>query len=160
MSAKRRRRERCQARPRTLHLVDVENLAGDAQPSAAEVATVLDRYREAMSPCAGDLVVLAANRQTAAAAGWAWPGPLVRPTTGPDGADLALLAESEPCNVVGRFERVVIASGDHIFSVRARELRAAGTRVEIVARPGSLAAELRTLGVPVRLLSFPADVAA
>jgi len=145
---------------RALHLVDVENLAGTSRPSEAEVIAVLDRYRLAVPVAPTDLVVLAANRATAAAAGWAWPGPLVRAASGPDGADLALLEEARPEEVAGRFARVVIASGDHVFAPAATALRAAGVVVEVVARPRSLAAALRQAATTVRLLPVLDDVAA
>lgn len=144
---------------RTLHLIDVENLVGSGRPSAAEVAAGLDRYRAAVPVGGTDLVVLAANATTAAAAGWAWPGPLVRATRGPDGADLALLEECRLADVAGRFDRVVIASGDHLFARRIDELRTAGIRVEVVARPRSLARALRATAPVVRLLPEWTDTA-
>lgn len=145
---------------RTLHLIDVENLAGLAWPTEAEVGAALDRYRAAVTVAPWDQVVLAANRTTAASAGWVWPGVLVRAASGPDGADLSLLAEADPEHVARRFDRVMIASGDHLFTERAIELRARGVRVEVVARPGSLAQSLRRATDVVRLLPDAVVVAA
>lgn len=145
---------------RTLHLIDVENIAGLARPTEAEVAAALDRYRGAVTVAPWDQVVLAANRTTAASAGWVWPGVLVRAASGPDGADLALLAEADAAHVARRFDRVMIASGDHLFAERAMELRARGVRVEVVARPGSLAQSLRRVADVVRLLPDALAVAA
>jgi hypothetical protein len=53
-----------------------------------------------------------------------WPGALIRWGRGPDGADKVLLAEADPTDVARRFDRLVIASGDHIFGALANEVRA------------------------------------
>lgn len=137
---------------RSLHLIDVENLAGMARPSEREVDRALMRYRTAIAVGPDDHVVLATNRTTAMSAGWSWPGPLVRPASGADGADLALLAEADPDDVARRFDRVVIASGDHLFTDRVIDLRRRGVEVEVLARPGSMANSLRLAADVVRLL--------
>jgi hypothetical protein len=60
---------------------------------------------------------------------------------GPDGADLALLQVLEH-EIPRSCGTVVIASGDHIFAPIARQLRAEGRRVEVVACAGTVSAEL------------------
>lgn len=140
---------------RTLHLVDVENLVGSGRPTETEVAATLDGYRALIPLGAEDHVVLAASRSTAASAGWAWPGALVRASSGPDGADLALLEDADPDFVSRRFQRVVIASGDHLFTELATKLHERGVRVEVTARGRSFANTLRMAADVVRLLPEP-----
>jgi hypothetical protein len=127
---------------RTLHLVDVENLLGDPCSSAAAVGEVLARYRRRHLR-SGDQVVIAANPHLGVKAKLAWPEALVRWRRGPDGADKALLAEAEPADIARRFDRLVVASGDHIFEPLLKEVRALGVAVLVVHRPGSLSKHLR-----------------
>lgn len=63
--------------------------------------------------------------------------------TGPDAADLAIidyLMSSLPSST----EKVVIGSGDHIFTDSVRQLRAQGKVVEMLALPGGISFELYT----------------
>jgi len=133
---------------RTLHLVDVDNLLGDPrQATPASVAAILAADRHAVRVAPADLVVVATNPGLALDVGLAWPGPLLRAARGPDGADLALLADLGDLMAAGafpcRFSRVVIGGGDHIYEPAARRLTAAGTQVVVVSRPDALARRLR-----------------
>ncbi|WP_421118598.1 NYN domain-containing protein [Aquihabitans daechungensis] len=128
---------------RTLHLIDVENLIGDPMASDEEVTSVIAAYKQAAGVRPGDLAVVASNGRLAMAAGLAWPGALLRVGRGPDGADLALLAEAPVEDVARRFTDVVVGSGDGIFVDLVRQLRLRGRRVTVVARPGSVARQLR-----------------
>lgn len=128
---------------RTLHLIDLENLIGDPMADVVHIRWALGHWPELFRVAPGDLVVIAANPVMAWEAKQTWPGALVRSRTGEDGADHALLEACEPTWVVGRFARVVVGSGDHIFAARARELSAAGIVVVCVSRPDSLSVDLR-----------------
>jgi len=133
---------------RSLHLVDVDNLLGDPrQATPASVAATLAAYRQAVRVAPVDLVIVATNPGLALDVGLAWHGPLLRAARGPDGADLALLADLGDLMAAGafprRFSRVVIGGGDHIYEPAARRLTAAGTQVVVVSRPGALARCLR-----------------
>jgi hypothetical protein len=77
----------------------------------------------------------------------------VHTATGPDGADLVLLAHAAPEFVARRAARLVVGSGDGIFAARAARVQALGVGVEIVSRPASLSGALRDLHCPVH--SFP-----
>ena len=89
---------------RALHLVDVDNLLGDPrQATPASVAATLAAYRQAVRVAPADLVVVATNPGLALVVGLAWPGPLLRTARGPDGADLALLADLGDLMAAGAF---------------------------------------------------------
>lgn len=75
-------------------------------------------------------------------------GALVRRTRGVDGADRLLLEAAEPADVARRFARVVVGSGDHIFTELVIELDRRSVDVAVVSRPEALAGRLR---VAVRL---------
>lgn len=62
---------------------------------------------------------------------------------GPDAADLELI-ERIATDVPPTVDRVVIASGDHIFADPARALRERGVQVEVHAAYGALSAERAT----------------
>jgi uncharacterized LabA/DUF88 family protein len=73
--------------------------------------------------------------------------------SGPDGADLALLDAARPLRaVVESYDRVVIGSGDGIFTALAADLRRAGLVVVVVSRPVALAIDLRDSASLVRRL--------
>lgn len=145
---------------RTLHLVDADNLLGDPNcTDAAHIRSVFDAYRTAASYAAGDQVVVATgcNSRHVLSVELAWPGACHRRRPGPDGADMALLEESEWAASVGRFRRVVIGSGDRIFLAALDLLRAADIAVDVVSRRRSLssALALRAIG-SVQFLPEPA----
>ncbi len=130
---------------RTLHLVDVDNLLGD--PGCCEgdtISNLFHSYRQVSSFNVGDHVVVATgcNARHALAVELAWPNVCHRRRAGADGADLALLEESEWATAAGRFGRVVIGSGDRIFLDAMDRLRAVDIRVDFVARRRSLASAI------------------
>jgi len=125
---------------RTYLAIDLENLLGRARASAGAAAAVLRAVRDAVGLAAGDLAVLAANAHLLATVGRDLPFPcrLVIGERGADGADQALVGANDPAWIAGRFDRVVIASGDHYFLDLAEHLRAAGVDVVIVGRHRSI----------------------
>lgn len=140
---------------RTLHLIDIENLMGGPQQGVVALRLAFVRYVVAMPVRHDDQVVIACNPKLAFEAGTAWKGALLKVRHGHDGADLVLLENSEAEFVARRFARVVIGSGDGIFTERVLALRAAGVVVEVVSRPGSLAWTLRQAVEAVHLLPEP-----
>jgi hypothetical protein len=133
---------------RTLHIVDIENLAGAAVPSLALVTETQQRYLrqlalKELALGADDQVVMAANHLALLDAARGWPHARYRVRSGKDGADLELLDVLEHENVAARFRHVVIGSGDGIFGRAAARLAAADVRITVVSRPGSLNAGLR-----------------
>jgi hypothetical protein len=129
---------------RTLHVVDIENLAGAAVPTLTRVVEVQGQYLSCLRLHADDQVVLAANHLALLNAGLGWPHARYRVRSGKDGADLALLDVLEHENVAARFTHVVIGSGDGRFVRAVASLAARGVHVTVVSRWGSLACELAT----------------
>jgi hypothetical protein len=135
---------------RTLHLIDIENLLGRPRAHAGTVAAVLDCYLSLAGWRPGDIVNIAANPALALEFGWDLPiEASLHTASGPDGADLALLAHAAPEFVERRAGRLVIGSGDHAFISRALAARARGVGVVVVARAESTAGGWRAHGFPV-----------
>ncbi len=132
----------CAPRTRSLVLVDAENLAGTPLPDAttARRDAALVRTLAPVEP--GDQVVVACSHLAAPNVWWAWPEALRRVRSGQDGADLALLDAIASIPVVDRFSRLVIASGDGIFSGLAVAMSLAGVHVVVVSRARSLSHQL------------------
>ena len=127
---------------RTLHVVDIENLAGAAIPSLDLVSEVQIRYLACLGFGTDDHVVLASSHLGLLNAGLGWPHARHLVRSGKDGADLELIDVLEHENVAARFRHVVIGSGDGMFGRAAESLRDRGVWVTVVSRPGSLAATL------------------
>ena len=147
-----RRRQPAAARrqfpARRLHLVDVENLAGDSLPSLGQIREVQDLYTGCLGIGAVDQVVIASSHLTLLNAALGWPRARYRVRSGPDGADLELLDVVASENVATRFTHVAIGSGDGVFAHAAASLAAAGVWVTVVSRrrscrPGSLSRPMK-----------------
>lgn len=141
------------ARPRDLVLVDMENLCGGTRFTATQAAAVRAAVTAlaSLSPIAH--VVVGASCAAAlleASLGWSGARLVWRP--GHDGADLALAAVAFTEDVVGRFDRVVICSGDGMFTLVARYLQRHGMPVTVVSRRDALSGQLRRAVADVRTL--------
>src|ERR1700749_3471598 len=90
---------------RTLHVVDVENLAGAAIPSLYLVSEVQIRYVARLGFGADDHVVLATSHLGLLNAGLGWPHARHLVRSGKDGADLELIDVLEHENVATRVPR-------------------------------------------------------
>ena len=91
----------------------------------------------------GDLAVVGTNPGLLSQASQLMPRARLVTQAGPDGADLALLREVQDLLwVAQRFDRVVIGSGDGIFSNVAQGLRNLGIAVGVVGPHGSIATRL------------------
>ncbi|MFM7064629.1 MAG: NYN domain-containing protein [Actinomycetes bacterium] len=144
---------------RTVHVVDLENLLGRAhrRTTIGEIQSVLAEYRALVGARPDDLFFYGANPKFQLQVALATGSNQVRGYRGRDGADMALLHVVDPDWVVGRFDRVCLASGDHIFAPLARTLKEQGLHVTVVSRPMSVAAELYTAAS--EHLVLPAQVA-
>lgn len=129
-------------RDRTVMLVDIENVAGKPRLTASETRWIA----QALAALTGDRsvqTIVACNRLNAAAVMFGYPGARIRLGSGPDAADLALIAVMEHESLSSRFDRVIIASGDGIFADYAAQLAGAGLHVTAVVGNGQLSKRLR-----------------
>lgn len=135
-------RHRC-IRPRTLHLIDLENLLA-GRVDTDTVADIWDEYRQVTGMRWDDHVIVAVSKRNAAATFFALPETVQRVigSNGPDGADLALISAVDINWAVKRFGQVMVATGDHIFTDTTTGLRAAGLPVVQVIGGGAPAADL------------------
>jgi hypothetical protein len=145
---------------RTLHVVDIENLAGAAIPSPGQVTEVQGRYVACLGFGADDQVVMAASHLALLNAALGWPHARYRVRSGPDGADLELLDVLLHEDVAGRFTHVVIGSGDGVFGQAAAGLVARGVEVTVVSRRDSLSTALARAALDVVYLDAPRAAAA
>jgi hypothetical protein len=138
----RRAGARCWYPARRLHLVDIENLAGDALPSLSQVREAQGLYAGCLGFGGMDQVEVASSHLTLLNAALGWPYAHYRIRSGPDGADLALLDVLRHENVARRFTHVAIGSGDHVFAEAAADLADQGVWVTVVSRHRSLSPRL------------------
>ena len=132
---------------RTLHLFDLENLAGDPRVSTDTALLVFGDYLHAAHWQPGDHMIVASNPGLIGRVMYDLPvAANVHAMPGRDGADTKLLACAPPELVVKRYGRLVVGSGDGIFAARAATARDGGVTVEVVARPD---------GCSTRLHRFP-----
>ena len=158
MRVVRRPRQRFPAR--TLHLVDIENLAGAALPSRDLVTEVQGLYVARLAFGADDQVVMAASHRAFMNAALGWPSARYRVRSGPNGADLELLDVLQHEDVAARFTHVVIGSGDGLFSQAAANLAARDIWVTVVSRRDSLSRALAGTTRDVRYLDASRAAAA
>ncbi len=146
--------------PRTLHLIDVENLAGSGLPAEWQVAVVRQAYALRVGISGMDQIVIGCNHKALPSAGYGWPGARYVVRSGPDGADLELLAVITGENIAARFSHIVIGSGDGAFTWAAAALVSAGRKVTVVSRREGLARTLRLAAQNVIYLDPPTTGAA
>ena len=155
----RRARARRRFPARRLHLIDIENLAGDSLPSLSQVRQALGLYTGCLAFGAMDQVEVASSHLTLLNAALGWPHAHYRIRSGPDGADLTLLDVVRHENVAGRFTHVAIGSGDHLFADEAARLVARGVWVTVVSRRRSLSPWLAHAACEVIFLGTAAEAA-
>jgi hypothetical protein len=144
---------------RRLHLVDIENLAGDPRPSISQVRQAQGLYTGCLAFGGMDQVEVASSHLTLLNAALGWPHARYRVRSGPDGADLALLDVLRHENVAQRFTHVAIGSGDHLFAEEAAHLAAQGVWVTVVSRQRSLSPRLALAAREVIFLDTMAEAA-
>jgi len=147
-----RRLRRHVPKGRALHLVDIENLAGGSGASPSDVDAALAGYERTVRFGAGDHRVVACGRGLVYPVADRWPGALVRVARGIDGADRLLLQAGAAGPAAARFDRVVVASGDHAFAPLVGELARLGVDVAVVCRRGALARRLVAVAPVVRFV--------
>jgi hypothetical protein len=140
---------------RTVHLVDVENLMGGVAFTAEAVSLIAAEYAAVADFRPDDFTVLASSHYAASAAWFGWPEARRLVRSGQDGADLALVDVMLTEDLDRRFDRVIVASGDGIFSGPCGWLQERGCSVTVVCRRSSLSRRLAFAVRDVRFLSEP-----
>ena len=131
---------------RSLHLIDIENLLGDPFCQDLDlIRTTFETYARITNWQPEDQVLIAANR-------WlyshllfplrSWKCRLFT-ASGPDGADLRLLREAEQETLVRQFDRLVIGSGDGIFSSVLHLANSLDVQSLVVCRTGAMSQRLK-----------------
>lgn len=128
---------------RRLHLIDIENLAGGGHLDCPRAVAAAECYRHHIRAGKQDLTVVAAGPTSALAAGVAFDDARLLLGRGLDGADRALLEALATDPLVGRVDRVVLASGDGIFASAVAALNATGPPVWVAAPREALSTRLR-----------------
>lgn len=138
---------------RILHLVDLENLSGGSLCSTEAVASTASDYMSLFCQTGSELYVLATSCGNAPVAFFGWPTPAQRlMRSGENGADLALLEAYTPLEIASRFKRVVIGSGDGIFTDLTLQLCDLGCAVTVVSRSDALSNRLKLAASEIVLL--------
>ena len=120
---------------RALHILDIENLMGGPREGVMALHIASELYRTAVTICPSDHVVVGANPTLAVDVWSEWKGHHLVFGKGPDGADNALLSTvNNARDIASRFDRVIIGSGDGIFTDAVYALRSLGIAVGIVGR--------------------------
>lgn len=139
-------------RGRRLVAVDIENIWGGAVMRAEHV-TAARRCLLATAGCRdSDQVVVGTSHVGILACGVGWPGARLVVHSGQNGADLALLEVLLGENVPMRFDEVVLASGDGIFSDVVAMLGASGVDVAVISRSDACSRRLRMAAQTVHLV--------
>lgn len=130
-------------RPRTLHLVDLENLL-NGRVDAHSVAEVWDEYQRVTGMCEDDHVIVSVSQRNAVATFFSLPAAVQRiiGSNEADGADHALLEAIDIAWTARRFGQVMVATGDGIFTPVAACLHARGLQMVQVIGGGKPATSL------------------
>ena len=144
---------------RRLVLVDLENVSGGPCRTADAARWARRRLTDCGLVVEGDHVTVAVDGSGLAHVLWCWHDARCLPGHGPDGADLVLLDELAD-RVPQRYDHVVLASGDGIFTEAVAELVARGVHVVVAAHADCLSASLASAASEVVLLSTTRPVAA
>lgn len=145
---------------RTLHAVDIENLAAAGIPTLRQVKAVQRAYVARLGVHADDQVVMAASHLGLLNAARGWPHARYLVRSGRDGADRELLDVLLHEDVAARFSHIVIGSGDGVFGHAAAHLAGRGVRVTVASRWDSLSHLLAQAASDVVYLDAPRIAAA
>lgn len=146
---------------RSIHLIDIENLCMESNPTEEHVARAKAAYFAKVQPGEHDLFhVSVSSKNNITAAIYGWGNAAFSCKEGHDGADI-LLAELMLDGKLGeRFEKVYLASGDGGLAPFASSLINQGVEVEVVAVPDALSYQFRLIGANVSYLWLDLTLAA
>jgi hypothetical protein len=131
-----------------MHLIDIENLARGEFDRFEEA--MVD-YRRVVFVGRDDQLVVGCDRTNAIAAARAVPGCRLVVGRNADGGERAILAASDPADLGARFDRVVIGSGDHLFTALAAAVAGTGAWSVVVSHRDGLA---RSLALVAHVVTF------
>ncbi len=129
-------------------LVDIENLAAGACITDTAVRSAKAALVATGQIRSADHVVIGTSHIGLMQVGSVWSGVRYVVRSGPDGADMALLDVMAE-DVADRFESVVLASGDGIFTDAVAALAAAGVPTVVIGRRGHVARSLQIVATNV-----------
>ncbi len=139
---------------RTAHFIDIENLSQSSILDEELVRRVKSEYFARVEPGLDDIFFIGVSHFNLAAASFGWGSGVARylVRSGNDGADLALLELLSDPSTLTRFNKIVIASGDGIFSKSNQMLAARGIQTTYVARQDAVARDIFLSGCGFMLL--------
>lgn len=127
---------------RRLILVDIENLVGGSHITADIVTDAFEQLRSALGPSPHDVWTTACGPTLLAAAMSVFPSRVLL-GRGKDGADHRLVDCLHPGDIIGRYESIVLASGDAVaFAEPVRQLAARGVPTDVFVGAGFIGADL------------------
>jgi hypothetical protein len=152
---------RALSKGRAIHLIDIENLCMESNPTTEHVERAKAAYFDKVQPGENDLFhVTVSSKSNLPAAIFGWGNAAFGCKEGHDGADI-LLAELMLDGELGqRFEKVYLASGDGGLAPFVSSLTSQGINVEVVAVPEALSHQHRLTGATVSYLWLDLTLAA
>jgi len=128
---------------RSIHLIDVENLCGESNPTKHQVEIARKRYLEAVWSDKTDHFIVASSRGNFMNASLGWPGARYLVRDGKDGADFCLAEVMTSEKLEQRFQRAVIASGDGGLAPCVAQLAGSGVHTVVVSSRDRLSRLMR-----------------
>ena len=149
------------SKERSVHLIDIENLCCESNPTTEHVRQARDAYFQKTQPGENDLFfVTVSSKSNLEAAVFGWGQASFSCQEGHDGADILLAKMMLEDDLENRFDKVYLASGDGGLAPFAKSLMNKGLEVEVVAVPKTLSFEYRLLGAQVSYLWLDFELAA
>jgi hypothetical protein len=149
------------SKQRSVHLIDIENLCCESNPTTEHVRQARDAYFEKTQPGDNDLFfVTVSSKNNLEAAVFGWGQASFSCQEGHDGADILLAKMMLEDDLENRFDKVYLASGDGGLAPFARSLISKGVDVEVVAVPRALSVQYRLMGADVSYLWLDFELAA
>ena len=139
---------------RTIHLIDIENLCLNRNPTLEQVQQVRAEYFELVKPGPSDLFyVTVSSRNNVQSALFGWPNAWHGCKEGHDGADILLAKAMLEDDLETLFDGVVVASGDGGLAPFVESLVGKVKSVVVVSQPSSIALLMSKSGGSIRYLS-------
>ena len=149
------------SKERSVHLIDIENLCCESNPTTEHVRQARDAYFQKTQPGENDLFfVTVSSKSNLEAAVFGWGQASFSCQEGHDGADILLAKMMLEDDLENRFDKVYLASGDGGLAPFAKSLLSKGVEVEVVAVPRALSVQYRLMGADVSYLWLDFELAA